>query len=297
MIIKRTRGEKIFDYFNVVILCLLLVVIIAPMLHVLNLSFSSGTEADKGGFFLYPRGLSAFAYGVLFKADNVLLSYWNTIKYTVVRTFFTVFLSSMIAYSLSISDFMFKKFTIIFLTIPMFISGGMIPSFLLMRQLSLINTIWAIVLPGCVSCYNVILFRTFFKANAMELRESAIIEGAGEFYTYLKIVVPLSTAIFATLALFTAVWTWNSWYESLIYLQDSYKFPYQMILKHLLEWAETTMYATESDSVVQYYQKNKFNAINLRMAAVIVGMAPIICIYPFAQKYFVKGVFVGSLKE
>ena len=280
---------------NVLIMGVLIAVMLFPMIHVVCISFSSALETDKGGIFLYPRDFTAASYQAVFSEKNILRSYWNTICYTAAGTFLVLFLSSMIAYTLSIPHFMFKKFITILLTITMFIGGGQIPSYLLMKSLHLLDTFWVMVVPGCVGCYNVILFRTFFQGNAMSLREAAIIDGAGEFRTYLTIVVPLSVAIFATLGLFTAVGKWNSWYEAMIYLTDERKYPYQMILRRILESVTNTMQKT--DPILQeMYKESKFNAKNIQMAAIVIGMVPILCVYPFIQKHFVKGVFVGSLK-
>lgn len=296
MRIRKSPLDKAFCLSNVVFMCFMVVVMIIPMLHVLNISLSSAVETDKGGIFLYPRDISTLSYQAIFSEKNILLSYGNTVAYTLGRTFCTLLFSSMIAYTISLQEFILKRFITIMLTITMFISGGLVPSYLVVRQFGLYNTYWAMVLPGCVGCYNVILFRTFFKANAMTLREAAIIDGAGEFYTFIRIVTPLSTAIFATLGLFTAVATWNSWFDALIYLRDDTKYPYQMILQRVLDSVDTTL--QKGDMVLQeLYRKNKYNARNVQMAAIVVGMVPILCVYPFIQKYFVKGMFVGSLKE
>ncbi len=296
--IKKPVGEQIFDAANIVFMVLIILIMAYPMLYVLSISLSSANEVNKGGFFLLPRAFTIDAYTIVFKEPGIPRSYLNTVLYTVGGTFFTLLFTSMIAYALSVQDFVFKKFLTVYLTITMFIGGGMIPSYLLMKELHLLDTYWVIVIPGCVGAYNVVLFRTFFKGNAMELREAAMIDGASEFRIYLQIVVPLSTAIFATMGLFAAVGHWNSYFSHLIYLKSSEKFPYQLILRRLLNSVADLTNAKELDNEMaqEALRNQKYNAKNLQMAAIFIGMAPILCVYPFVQKYFVKGMFVGSLK-
>lgn len=296
MTIKRSQLERAFDLSNVAFMVVLIILMIVPLLHVLNISLSSAMETNKGGIFLYPRDFSVLSYQVIFAEPNLVTSYANTIAYTLGRTIVTLIFSSMLAYVVAIPEFVFRKLITVMLTITMFVSGGLIPSFLVVRGLGLYNTFWAMVLPGCVGCINVILFRTFFRANAMTLREAAIIDGAGDFHIYLRIVMPLSTAIFATIGLFTAVSQWNSWFDAMVYLKDDSRYPYQMILQRVLDSVDNTLRRT-NPTMQDLYTKQKFNARNIQMAAIVVGMVPILCTYPFVQKYFVKGVFVGSLKE
>ena len=285
--IKKPLGEQIFDAANIVFMVLIILIMAYPMLYVLSISLSSANEVNKGGFFLWPREFTIDAYTIVFKEPGIPRSYLNTVLYTVGGTFFTLLFTSMIAYALSVQDFVFKKFLTVYLTITMFIGGGMIPSYLLMKELHLLDTYWVIVIPGCVGAYNVILFRTFFKGNAMELREAAMIDGASEFRIYLQIVVPLSTA-----------GHWNGYFSHLIYLKSSEKFPYQLILRRLLNSVADLTNAKELDNEMaqEALRNQKYNAKNLQMAAIFIGMAPILCVYPFVQKYFVKGMFVGSLK-
>ncbi len=296
--IKKPMGEKVFDVANVIFMVLIILIMAYPMLYVLSISLSSAEEVNKGGFFLLPRGLNVEAYKLVLKEPGIPRSYLNTVLYTAGGTLFSLFFTSMIAYTLSVQDFVFKKFLTVYLTITMFIGGGMIPSYLLMKELHLLDTYWVIVIPGSVGVYNVILFRTFFKGNAMDLREAAMIDGASEFRIYLQIVLPLSTAIFATMGLFAAVGHWNGYFSHLIYLKSSEKFPYQLILRRLLNSVSELTNATDvnNEAMQEMMRNRKYNTKNLQMAAIFIGMAPILCGYPFVQKYFVKGMFVGSLK-
>lgn len=295
MRIQKTRGEKAFDAANCVFMLLIIFLMLFPMWHAVCISLSSGPRTYEGGFFFWPREANLKAYRMIFAEPDFITCYGNTIKYTVLRVFFVLFLTTMTAYPLAVPDFCLKKFATVFMTIPMFIGGGMIPTYLLIRALGLINTTWVMVIPGCVGVWNVVMFRTFFTANAMDLREAAVIDGAGEFNIYLRIVLPLCLPILATIGLFTAVGIWNEWYSALIYLNDGSKYPVQMVLRRVLFDIGTLNGKLDAEQVAQMSNQEVISR-NVQMAAVMVVVLPILCLYPFCQKYFVKGVFVGSLK-
>lgn len=297
MKIKKTAGERFFDGFNIAFLFLFTLLMLYPIIYVFAISLSSAQAVDQGGFFLWPRDFSLDAYKVVFSEPNMGRSYLNTVFYAFTNTFLGMAFTSMLAYALSVQDYVLKKPITVMLTITMFISGGLIPGYLLNKALHLIDTVWVMIIPG-ISAYNVVLYRTFFQGNAMQLREAAMIDGASEFRIYLQIVVPLSTAIFATMGLFAAVGHWNGYFSHLIYLKSSEKFPYQLILRRLLNSVADLTNAKELDNEMaqEALRNQKYNAKNLQMAAIFIGMAPILCVYPFVQKYFVKGMFVGSLK-
>lgn len=270
-------------------------VMLLPMIHVLCVSLSSGTESVKGGFFFWPKGGINFkGYQAAFKDPLFLPSYANTLIYAGGGVLFTLFFTAITAYPLSIPHFRLKKFVTIFLTLTMFINGGMIPTYLLMRDLRMINTIWVMIIPFCVGAYNVILFRTFFANLPSALREAAIIDGASEFRVFGSIYVPLSKAIFATIGLFTLVGKWNDWFSALIYLNDETKYPVQMVLRKILFNAASTQKL--DSATLSMLSSMEVTNENIKMAAIIITILPVICIYPFLQKYFVKGVFVGTIK-
>ncbi len=298
MKIKKSAGERFFDGFNVVFLFLFTLLMLYPIIYVFAISLSSAQAVDEGGFFLWPRDFSLDAYKVVFSEPNMGRSYLNTVFYAFTNTFLGMAFTSMLAYALSVQDYVLKKPITVLMTITMFISGGLIPSYLLNKSLHLIDTIWVMIIPG-VSAYNVVLYRTFFQSNAMQLREAAMIDGAGEFRIYLRIVTPLSIAIYATLGLFSLVGNWNGWFGAMIYLRREELFPYQLLLRRILDSITTTLQrANQGDDeyLRQTMQNSRYNARNIQMAAIFIGMAPILCVYPFIQKYFVKGVFVGSIK-
>ena len=298
MKIKKTAGERFFDGFNVAFLFLFTLLMLYPIIYVFAISLSSAQAVDQGGFFLWPRDFSLDAYRVVFSEPNMGRSYLNTVFYAFTNTFLGMAFTSMLAYALSVQDYVLKKPITVMLTITMFISGGLIPGYLLNKALHLIDTVWVMIIPG-ISAYNVVLYRTFFQGNAMQLREAAMIDGAGEFRIYLRIVTPLSIAIYATLGLFSLVGNWNGWFGAMIYLRREELFPYQLLLRRILDSITTTLQrANQGDDeyLRQAMQNSRYNARNIQMAAIFIGMAPILCVYPFIQKYFVKGVFVGSIK-
>lgn len=298
MKIKKTAGERFFDGFNIAFLFLFTLLMLYPIIYVFAISLSSAQAVDQGGFFLWPRDFSLDAYKVVFSEPNMGRSYLNTVFYAFTNTFLGMAFTSMLAYALSVQDYVLKKPITVMLTITMFISGGLIPGYLLNKALHLIDTVWVMIIPG-ISAYNVVLYRTFFQGNAMQLREAAMIDGAGEFRIYLRIVTPLSIAIYATLGLFSLVGNWNGWFGAMIYLRREELFPYQLLLRRILDSITTTLQrANQGDDeyLRQAMQNSRYNARNIQMAAIFVGMAPILCVYPFIQKYFVKGVFVGSIK-
>lgn len=298
MKIKKTAGERFFDGFNIAFLFLFTLLMLYPIIYVFAISLSSAQAVDQGGFFLWPRDFSLDAYRVVFSEPNMGRSYLNTVFYAFTNTFLGMAFTSMLAYALSVQDYVLKKPITVMLTITMFISGGLIPGYLLNKALHLIDTVWVMIIPG-ISAYNVVLYRTFFQGNAMQLREAAMIDGAGEFRIYLRIVTPLSIAIYATLGLFSLVGNWNGWFGAMIYLRREELFPYQLLLRRILDSITTTLQrANQGDDeyLRQAMQNSRYNARNIQMAAIFIGMAPILCVYPFVQKYFVKGVFVGSIK-
>ena len=298
MKIKKTAGERFFDGFNIAFLFLFTLLMLYPIIYVFAMSLSSAQAVDQGGFFLWPRDFSLDAYRVVFSEPNMGRSYLNTVFYAFTNTFLGMAFTSMLAYALSVQDYVLKKPITVMLTITMFISGGLIPGYLLNKALHLIDTVWVMIIPG-ISAYNVVLYRTFFQGNAMQLREAAMIDGAGEFRIYLRIVTPLSIAIYATLGLFSLVGNWNGWFGAMIYLRREELFPYQLLLRRILDSITTTLQRANQgdDEYLRQAMKNsRYNARNIQMAAIFIGMAPILCVYPFVQKYFVKGVFVGSIK-
>ncbi len=292
---KSSLTGIIFDIFNPVFMFLIAAIMILPMIHVLSVSLSSGPESIKNGFFFWPKGgINWSGYETVFRDPLIMRSYLNSIIYAAGGVAFTLFFTALTAYPLSIQNFMLKKSVTIFLTITMFIGGGLIPTYLLMRDLHLINNELVMMLPFCVGAYNVILFRTFFTNLPVSLRESVLIDGATEFQVFIKFYIPLSKAIFATIGLFTLVAKWNDWFTALIYLNEEIKYPMQMILRKIL-FNNSSMLNMDA-ATRSMMSMMKVTSENIKMAAIIITIVPVLCVYPFLQKYFVKGVFVGTVK-
>ena len=295
---KRSFGSHLFDFMNVALISVFLLTIIYPFLNIIAISFSNQVHVALNDITVFPKGFTFSSYAYVFRDPSVFRGYLNSILYAGVGTFFSLLFTSLMAYPLTVPEFLGKKFITIFLTITMFFGGGMIPTYLLVRNLSLLNTLWIMVLPGCVGAYNVCLFRTFFQNLPKELREAAVLDGANDLDLLFRIVIPLSLPLIATFALFGIVGSWNSWFNALIYLNDQNRFPVQLILRNYL-------YQMDAGTLQQMGGNGGggFNMMqrgvtpqSIRMAMVVVTMFPIMMIYPFFQKYFVKGVVVGAIK-
>lgn len=295
MKIKSSPGDRAFDICNVLFMIFLMVVMVYPLLNVLAISLSSPEMITAGAVTIFPREFNMKGYAYIVKDKQLYQGYLNTILYASVGCVLTLTLSSLAAYTLAVSDFVLKKFFTIFLSITMFFGGGLIPTYLLIKNLKMLNTFWVMVLPGCVGAYTVFVFRSFFQGLPPSLRESAFIDGAHDFKIWYKITLPLSKPILATYALFTIVNHWNSWFSALIYLKDASRYPLQMYLRKMIVDGEVgTTYA--GSEVNDLLSMGLVNPKNLQMAVVILTVLPILCVYPFVQKYFVKGVMIGAIK-
>ena len=227
---------------------------------------------------------------MVFKNDSIWRSFGNSILYTTVGTAINVVCSAMCAYPLSRKDFYGRGFFTLFVAVTMFISGGMIPSYLVVNQLRLINTMWAIVLPGAISTYNMIIMRTFFQNLPVSLQESAYLDGANDITILFKVVLPLSMPIIATMTLFYAVGHWNSYFNAMIYLNSKSKFPLQVLLREIVvagNMADESSDLTSNINII---------AINFKYAVIVITVVPILVVYPFLQKHFTKGVMIGAIK-
>lgn len=298
MLKKESLGSRIFDVFNIMIMVFILVVVLYPILNIVATSLSGGRYVSSGSVSVWPKGLTLDAYKYIFKDVFIYKGYMNSIIYAIGSTGIMLLFTSMMAYPLTVQGFIGKKFITVFLTITMFFGGGLIPTYLLIRNLGMIDTLWVMILPGAVGAYNVFLFRTFFSNIPSELKEAAYIDGANEFVVLSKVIFPLSKPLLATFALFGIVGSWNAWFEALIYLQDQGKYPLQMILRNYLFTLDNNEIQGRvgAANVAINGPGNKLDPQAIRMAIIVITMFPIMCIYPFFQKYFTKGMFVGSIK-
>lgn len=290
---KRTVGDWIFDTINYLLLLSLVVVTLFPLWHVLVTSFASPEAITKyGSTLIWPEGFNMKSYTYVFSNPMIGIGYQNTIMLVIVGTTLSMLMTCFGAYTLSCKWLMGRKFLVLLVTIPMFFGGGLIPSYLLVRQLGLYNTFWALILPGVVSSWNMIMMRTFFQGIPDSMSESARIDGANDFHILFRILIPVSVPIIAVMILFYAVGYWNAWFGASIYLKDRSKFPLQLVMRGILISGSQRDFDTGYISGANKTQIFK----GLKYATVIVSTVPILCVYPFLQKYFVKGILVGSLK-
>jgi putative aldouronate transport system permease protein len=287
--LKQSLGERIFGVFNIIILSMLAVVTIYPMLNVLAVSFSHNDFVVRGEVNIIPKGFTLTAYHYLFNFKTILTGYKNTFFIVIVGTSINLLLTAMTAYALSKKDLIGRKLFSMMIVFTMMFSGGLIPSFLLVKNLGLMNSLWALILPTAVSAYNMIIMKNFFQSIPEELLESARLDGLTEIGILFKIVMPLSMAAMATIGLFYAVTHWNSFFNAVMYINQKDKWPLQVVLRDILFFANMT------DAAGQDTQSN-IPIEPLKMATIIATTAPVLTFYPFIQKYFVKGVMVGSVK-
>ena len=292
---KKITQDKVVYFINYVLLALLLVIVLYPIIYIISCSFSSGSALMAGRVRLLPVEFTFDSYKAVFKYQSIWSGYKNSVIYTIVGTLISIVFTLFAAYPLSRDDFRGQKlFTGLFL-FTMMISGGLIPTYLLVRNLKLIDTMWAIVLPGAVSAYNMIVARTFFKQTIpKELMEAAEMDGCSDFKFFSRIVIPLSTPIVAVLCLWVAVSLWNSYFNPMIYINSEDKYPLQLVLRRILLMSQVNLNSSSVDP--QVIAKNQYLSEMLKYGTIIISTLPLMVIYPFVQKYFVKGVMIGSVK-
>ena len=290
---KRERfaiGDVVI-YAAFILFCLTIAV---PFVHLLSVSFSPSYVATKGGLILWPQDFTTDNYIKVFNSKFIWMGYRNTILRTAVGTPVQLFITAMGAYALSKKFFPHRSLWTFLIVFTMFFSGGLIPTYLLVKNLGLIDSYASMILPGLVSAYNLVIMRNYFAAMPEEIEESCMIEGAGRFRTFFSIVIPLSMPIFATVALWLAVGHWNAWFDVLIYIMDDTKFTLQIVLRRILITGTQQMFEMSTNSA--FIEASQASPEGMKAAAIFVATVPILCIYPFIQRYFVQGIMIGSLK-
>ena len=286
--IKVAPSRRVFQVFNVIILLIISFAMLYPVIYVTAASFSEETAILRGDVVFIPVKPHVKAYQKVFNYPLLWRSYGNTLMYTFLGTAINLVLTVFGAWSLSRKKMVGRRFFTLMCTFTMFFNGGMIPTFLVIKELKLLNTIWAILLPGAVSTYNMILMRTFFLQIPQSLTEAAELDGCRDFGVLFRIVLPLSLASLMTIGMFYAVAHWNSYFTAVLYLSKPELYPLQIILRQVVLLNEIVENATSTEEVM---------AEGIKYATIVVAMLPMLCIYPFVQRYFVKGVMVGSVKE
>ena len=295
---KSSFGDLLLDAFIYGFLVLLAIICIYPLYQVIVVSVSDPAIVMKNnGMMLIPKGIHFDAYKIVLSNHNLLTGFKNTLFYIVVGTSLVLFTTATGAYVLSKKNVMLKKPIMIYLTITMYFGGGLIPGYLLINNLHLMNTPWAILLPGAFSVWDIIIMRTQFANIPDALKEAAVIDGASDFTILTRILLPLSGAVIAVLVLFSAVGHWNEWFSPMLYLTERSKYPIQSVLREILIDNSSQMMAGAGKIQTRFDAKNNAAAKTLvKYANIVVCTIPILVVYPFLQKYFVNGVIVGSLK-
>ena len=292
MALKDTKGDKVFFAINALFLGLLALIILYPLYFIVIASFSDPDAVLGGQVVLAPVNVTFEGYEKVFQRQDIWTGYLNTIIYTLITVVLSLLVTIPAGWALSRKTTPGKKFWMIYFIIPMFFGGGLIPFYNVMSGLGLINTIWSIILPAILSVWNLFMTRTFFESSIPDgLVEAAKIDGAGEFRIFTLLVLPLSKAILAVMALYYAIGQWNSYFNAMIFLQNENLYPLQLVLKEILIASESTTGGSGETILEQFRTANL-----IKYVSVIVSSAPVMLLYPFVQKYFAQGVMIGSLK-
>ena len=295
---KGKQGDKLFLLCNYIYLTIALIIVLYPLLYIVSASISDPKYVSSGEMWLIPKGITFDGYARVFENANIWIGYKNTIIYTVIGTIVNLIVTLPAAYALSRSDFVGRGFLWQCSWLRCF-RRGLIPSYLLVKDLGMVNSMWALILPGAASIWNIIVSRTFFQSTIpKELQEAAHIDGCTNFRLFVKIVLPLSMPIIAVMALFYGVGHWNSYFSAMIYLNDAAKYPLQLFLRQILvlqEMAAQGGGAIDASSAAAMNSKAEIAAL-VKYAVIIVATLPVIAVYPFLQRYFVQGVMIGSVK-
>ena len=291
-LLKSSAGDRVFYALNYLFLGIMTLIILYPLYFIIIASISDPDAVLNGDVILYPVQVTLSGFQKILERTDVWRGYLNTIIYTAITVVLSLVVTVPAGWALSRKTLVGKKFLMIYFIIPMFFGGGLIPFYNVMNSLGLVNTIWAVILPSILSVWNLFMTRTFFESSIPDgLVEAARIDGAGEFRVFFSLVIPLSKAILAVMALYYAVGQWNSYFNAMIFLQNEDLFPLQLVLKEILIASESTTGGSGETILEQYRTANQ-----IKYVSVIVSSAPVICLYPFVQKYFAQGAMIGSLK-
>ncbi len=292
MAIKHNRSW--FDVFNELLMIIFSITVLLPFIHLISISLSSSEVAIKSGLHLWPENITTINYEKVLESKFIWIGYKNTVFRTVFGTFIQLLTTALGAYVLSKPFFPNRKFWTLLIVFTMFFSGGLIPTYLLIKDLKLIDTYASMILPGLVSAYNLVLMRNYFMSLPEDIEESCMIDGANRFTIFFRIILPISKPILATMCLWLAVGHWNAWFDVLLYIRDTNKYVLQIVLRRII--LEGTQQMLDINSSEMFNTTAMPSPEGLKGAAIFVATLPILCFYPFIQKYFVKGIMIGSLK-
>ncbi|MEG6587353.1 carbohydrate ABC transporter permease [Paenibacillus barengoltzii] len=291
-VLKRDLDSRIFDTVNATVLIIFTIVIVIPLWNVIVSSFSSGRALAEGGFVFWPKEFSLENYQAVFRDDTIWQSFLISVLKTVIGVVTHVFFCAMIGYGLSKNNVRGRKLYVTMGVITMFFSGGMIPTYLLIKSLGLLNSFWVYIIPALFSYYDVVILMNFFRNVPDSLEESAKIDGAGDWRIFLKIFIPLSMPAMATIALFNGVSQWNDFLTTKLYITDEYLYPLQMKLYEIIVQSQTQSMQNIAGSVVI-----ETTTKGVQLATIVITTLPIVVIYPLLQRYFISGMMLGAVKE
>jgi putative aldouronate transport system permease protein len=294
--IKTSLSEKIIQFIIYIVLIGLCLLILLPCINVLVLSFNEGADASKGGIYFWPRAFTLANYKEVFADGSIMNAYKITIARTVIGTIASLLVTSLAAYALKETKLPFRKTITVLITFTMLFGGGMIPTYIQYNKLHLLNSFWVYVIPSLVSVTYLLMMRTFFEGVPESLEESAKLDGCGYFRIYTKIMLPLSKPVIAVVGLYTAVNHWNDWFSGAFYMKSSDLWPVQTVLQQMLSRAMASQQEITSVGQAIAHSANSVTSDSLKMAAVVVTTVPILCVYPFIQKYFAQGAMIGAVK-
>ncbi len=291
---EHAKGDRLFDAINITLLVGITILVLYPLVFVLSASISNPIHVVAGDLWLWPKEITFDGYKRIFANRDILTGYGNTLLYTTVGTAVNLVLTICAAYPLSRRDLRGRGIVVALIVFTMFFSGGLIPTYLLVKDLGLLNTMWAMILPNAIAVYNVIIMRTYFQTSIpLEMQEAASIDGCDDFKILTRIVLPLSMPIIAVMVLFYAVAHWNAFFNALIYLSERHKFPLQLILREILIQGQMQDMMDINDDTVA---KKLMEVETIKYGVVVVASLPMMILYPFLQRYFVKGIMIGALK-
>lgn len=291
---KMITQDSVMNVVFHIIAILMIIMVMYPLWFVVVASFSNPADVANGEVWLWPKEWNLSGYKELFKQPQIWKSYGNTILYTIVGTLIALAVNISAGYAMSRSDLAGRKYINIFYMIPMFVGGGLVPTYFIVKAFGLLNTFWVMVLPFSVSTYNIIVARTFFKSSLPEsLWEAAQIDGCGTFRYFFQFALPLSKAIIAVVGLWTAVGQWNQWFNALIYIQDENLIPLQLLLRRILVTNQSLLGAATGTMAQELRQLSDM----MKYGSIVISTLPIMCLYPCLQKYFNQGVMIGAVKE
>jgi len=300
-IYKKHAPEKIFNIFNIIFLFCLSIISIYPLYYIIVYSLNEGVDSLKGGLYLLPRVFTTFNYEYVLGNGSMQKAYLITIGRTVLGTLLGLAVTSIVAYGFSFKELPYRKKLLFVVLIPMLFNGGIIPYYIQLSRLHLIDSFWVYVIPTTFNIWNMFVMMKFFSDIPSSLREAALIDGAGDIRIFLKIIIPLSKPVFAAIGLFIAVYHWNDWYSGAFFVGSTDLLPVQTYLQRLFQADNLGMITSNSSIVAEaaarQSQTSTMTVTSVKMAAVIIGTLPILCVYPFVQKHFVKGMLIGSVKE